>query len=567
MFEKTTDRKDIGGLALSLGIRDEEVEFIGRYMAKIDYHILDRLQDRPDGKYIDVTAITPTPFGEGKTVTTIGLGMSLNKLGFKTVNTLREPSMGPVFGIKGGGTGGGKSVLFPMEQINLHFTGDIHAVETATNLLAAAVDNHVWQGNELDIDPSTISWRRTMDVEDRSMRDLTIKLDEKQNGVRTSRTYDTGFDIAAASPIMAIMGLTTGFEDLHQRMSEIVVAHNRAGKPITVADLRATGGLTAVLKDAIYPNLVQTEEGTPSFVHIGPFANIAFGNNSVLSDRIALKLGDYVVTESGFGADMGFEKLMDIKLRQAGMKAPDCVVLVATIRALKMHGGAYGIKPGKKLDPTVVNAVNMPALELGCENLRVHIENIRSYGLSVVVAVNKFPTDTDEEVALVQKKAVEFGAVAAVPHSFFVDGSEGGMELARVVQEVAQASHVGTVTYPYELTDTIEDKMRKLVRAIYRASDIDLAPAAVERIKEFTAAGYDKWPICMAKTHLSISHDPDVKNAPSGYLFPIRDIRAATGARFLYPLGGTMQTMPGLSKVPALVNIDVTEEGVITGLR
>jgi formate--tetrahydrofolate ligase len=431
MFEKTTDRKDIGDLALSLGIRDKEVDFIGRYMAKIDYHILDRLQDRPDGKYIDVTAITPTPFGEGKTVTTIGLGMSLNKLGVKTVNTLREPSMGPVFGIKGGGTGGGKSVLFPMEQINLHFTGDIHAVETATNLLAAAVDNHIWQGNELDIDPSTISWRRTMDVEDRSMRELTIKLDEKQNGVRTERTYETGFDIAAASPIMAIMGLTTGFEDLHQRMSEIVVAHNRAGKPVTVADLRATGGLTAVLKDAIYPNLVQTEEGTPSFVHIGPFANIAFGNNSVLSDRIALKLGDYVVTESGFGADMGFEKLMDIKLRQAGMKAPDCVVIVATIRALKMHGGAYGIKPGKKLDPTVVNAVNMPALELGCENLRVHIENIRSYGLPVVVAVNKFPTDTAEEVALVQRKAVEFGAVAAVPHSFFVDGSEGGMELAR----------------------------------------------------------------------------------------------------------------------------------------
>jgi formate--tetrahydrofolate ligase len=566
MFEKASGRKDIGDLARSLGIHDDEIDFVGRYMAKVDYHILNRLEKHPDGKYIDVTAITPTPFGEGKTVTTIGLGMSLNKLGFSTVNALREPSMGPVFGIKGGGTGGGKSVLFPMEQINLHFTGDIHAVETATNLLAAAVDNHVWQGNELDIDPSTISWRRTMDVEDRSLRDLTIALDEKQNGVRTPRSYETGFDIAAASPIMAIMGLTTSFEDLHQRLSEIVVAYNRAGKPVTVADLDATGGLTAVLKDAIYPNLVQTEEGTPSFVHIGPFANIAFGNNSVLSDKIALKLGDYVVTESGFGADMGFEKLMDIKLRQAGMKAPDCVVIVATIRALKMHGGAYGIKPGKKLDPSIVNAVNMPALELGCENLRVHVENVRSYGLPVVVAINRFPTDTAEEVVLVQRKAVEFGAVAAVPHSYFVDGSEGGLELARTVQQVAATSRVGAVTYPYELTDSIEEKMRKLVRTIYRARDIELAAPAIERIREFTAAGYDKWPICMAKTHLSLSHDPDVKGAPSDYMFPIRDIRAATGARFLYPLGGTMQTMPGLSKVPALVNIDVTEDGTITGL-
>ena len=566
MFEKASGRKDIGDLARSLGIRDDEIDFVGRYMAKVDYHILNRLENRPDGKYIDVTAITPTPFGEGKTVTTIGLGMSLNKLGFSTVNALREPSMGPVFGIKGGGTGGGKSVLFPMEQINLHFTGDIHAVETATNLLAAAVDNHVWQGNELDIDPSTISWRRTMDVEDRSLRDLTIALDEKQNGVRTQRSYETGFDIAAASPIMAIMGLTTSFEDLHQRLSEIVVAYNRAGKPVTVADLDATGGLTAVLKDAIYPNLVQTVEGTPSFVHIGPCAKIAFGNNSVLSDKIALKLGDYVVTESGFGADMGFEKLMDIKLRQAGMKAPDCVVIVATIRALKMHGGAYGIKPGKKLDPAVVNAVNMPALELGCENLRVHVENVRSYGLPVVVAINRSPTDTAEEVALVQRKAVEFGAVAAVPHSYFVDGSEGGLELARTVQQVATTSHVGAVTYPYDLTDSIEEKMRKLVRAIYRARDIELAAPAIERIREFTAAGYDRWPICMAKTHLSLSHDPDVKGAPSDYMFPIRDIRAATGARFLYPLGGTMQTMPGLSKVPALVNIDVTEDGTITGL-
>jgi len=363
------------------------------------------------------------------------------------------------------------------------------------------------------------------------------------------------------------MGLTTGFEDLHQRLSEIVVAHSRSGKVVTVADLRATGGLAAVLKDAIYPNLVQTEEGTPSFVHIGPFANIAFGNNSVLSDRIALKLGDYVVTESGFGADMGFEKLMDIKIRQAGMKAPDCVVIVATIRALKMHGGAYTIKPGKKLDPALVSAVNMPALELGCENLRIHIENVRSYGLPVVVAVNRFPDDTAEEVAMVQAKALQFGALAAVPHTFFVDGSEGGLELARAVQEVASTSKVGAVHYPYELTDTIEEKMRKLVRTIYRASDIDLTPVAVERIKEFTAAGYDKWPICMAKTHLSISHDPDVKGAPSGYLFPIRDIRAATGARFLYPLGGTMQTMPALSKVPAMVNIDVTGDGVITGLR
>lgn len=567
MFERASGKRSIDELARSLEIRDGEIDYVGRYMAKVDYHILSRLQNHPDGKYIDVTAITPTPFGEGKTVTTIGLGMSLNRLGYKTVNALREPSMGPVFGIKGGGTGGGRSVLFPMEQINLHFTGDIHAVETATNLLAAAVDNHIWQGNELDIDPSTISWRRTMDVEDRSLRELSINLDEKQKGVRMQRTYQTGFDIAAASPIMAIMGLTTGFEDLHQRIAEIVVAKDRSGKPVTVADLRATGGLAAVLKDAIYPNLVQTEEGTPAFIHIGPFANIAFGNNSVLSDRIALKLGDYVVTESGFGADMGFEKLMDIKLRQAGMKSPDCVVIVATVRALKMHGGAYGIKPGKKLDPAAVNAVNMPALELGCENLRVHVENVRSYGLPVVVAINKFPTDTVEEIALIQRKATEFGATAAVSHSYFIDGSDGGIELAHVVQEVASTAHVDRVTYPYELSDSIEEKMRKLVRSIYRAADIDLAPAATERIREFTAAGYDTWPICMAKTHLSISHDPDMKNAPFGYLFPIRDIRAATGARFLYPLGGTMQTMPGLSKEPALVNIDVTEDGTITGLR
>jgi formate--tetrahydrofolate ligase len=567
MFEKATDKNNIGDLALSLGICDEEVDFFGRYMAKIDYHILNRLRDKPDGKYIDVTAITPTPFGEGKTVTTIGLGMALNKLGFKTVNTLREPSMGPVFGIKGGGTGGGKSSLFPMEQINLHFTGDIHAVETATNLLAAVVDNHISQGNELDIDPQSISWRRTMDVEDRSMRELTIQLTEKQNGIKTETTYETGFDIAAASPIMAIMGLTTGFDDLHERLSEIVVARSRSGAAVTVADLHATGGLAAVLKDAIYPNLVQTEEGTPAFVHIGPFANIAFGNNSVLSDRTALKLGDYVVTESGFGADMGFEKLMDIKIRQAGMKAPDCVVIVATIRALKMHGGAFTVRPGKKLDPALVSAVNMPALELGCQNLRVHIENVRSYGLPVVVAINRFPDDIAEEVGMVQAKALQFGALAAVPHTFFLDGSEGGLELARAVQEVASTSKGGAIHYPYELTDTIEDKMRKLVRAIYRASDIELTPLAVERIKEFTVAGYDKWPICMAKTHLSISHDPDVKGAPAGYLFPIRDIRAATGARFLYPLGGTMQTMPALSRVPALVNIDVTRDGVITGLR
>lgn len=562
MFEHATGRKHIADIAASLGIREHEMDLVGTYMAKIDHRILERLEDRPEGKYIDVTAVTPTPFGEGKTVTTIGLGMALNRLGYRAINALREPSMGPVFGIKGGGTGGGKSVLFPMEQINLHFTGDIHAVETATNLLAAAVDNHIFQGNELDIDPNTISWRRTMDVEDRSLRKVIVGLSEK----KVATTYETGFDIAAASPMMAILGLSTSFVDLRQRLAEIVVAQDRSGKAVTVADLRVTGGLAAVLKDALYPNLVQTEEGTPALVHIGPFANIAFGNNSVLADRIALRLGDYVVTESGFGADMGFEKLMDIKLRQAGMKAPDCVVIVATVRALKMHGGAFGIKPGKALDPAVVAAPNMAALELGCENLRVHIENVRSYGLPVVVAINRFPTDAAEEVQLVCGKAMDFGAAAAVPHSFFVDGGEGGLDLARTVQEVASSSRVGAVTYPYELSDTIEDKMRKLAQRIYRAADIQLSPTAQGRVREFTAAGYGSWPICMAKTHLSISHDPEVKNAPTGYLFPIRDIRAATGARFLVPLGGTMQTMPGLSKVPALVRIDITDDGTITGL-
>jgi len=545
-------------IAQKLGIEEGELEPYGKYKAKVSLEILERLKDRPNGKLITVTAITPTPLGEGKTVTAIGLGQALAKIGKRVCNTMRQPSQGPTFGIKGGAAGGGYSQVVPMEDFNLHLTGDIHAVGAAHNLLAAMIDASILHGNKLNIDPLNITWRRCVDLNDRALRDIVIGLGGKANGY----PRQTGFDITVATETMAILALATSLKDLRKRLARIVIGYSYDGKPVTAEDLKAAGAMTVLLRDALKPNLLQTLEHTPVFVHCGPFANVAHGNNSVLADMIALKLADYVVTESGFGADCGFEKLVNIKCRQSGLLL-DGAVVACTVRALKMHGGLGRVVAGRPLPPELTKE-NLPALEKGCENLRAAIRIVKLMGLPVVVAVNRFTTDTEAELEFVREKALEFGADGAAVSEVWAQGGEGGKELAKAVVKALEKPHQMKFLYPDGLS--IKEKIEILATQVYGADGVTYTPLAEERIRLYTKLGFDRLPINMAKTHLSLSHDPNWKGVPKGYKFPIRDIRASVGAGFLYPLAGEMVTMPGLPKEPAAVKVDIDEEGKVVGL-
>lgn len=550
--------KPITEVAQSIGIAEEELELYGGYKAKVSLNILDRYKDKPDGKYIDVTAITPTPLGEGKTVTTIGLSMALNKIGVKSIVCIRQPSLGPVFGIKGGAAGGGYSQVIPMEDFNLHLTGDVHAVGAAHNLLAAFLDNSIFKKNRLDIDPETITWRRVVDISDRFLRNITVGQGTKEDGIPRK----SGFDITVASEVMAILALTDSLKDLRKRIGDIIVAYTKKGKPVTAEDLDVAGAMTVLLKDAIKPNLLQTLDNTPCFVHTGPFANIAHGNSSILADKIALKLADYVVTESGFGADCGAEKFFNIKCRISGLK-PNAVVMVCTIRALKMHSGRFKVVPGRPIDDNLTKE-DIDAVTQGSSNLKKQIENVNLFGVPVVVAINRFSKDTKKEIDIVKKIAKDSGAFGVVVSELWEKGSVGGRELAQVVIEAAKRPNNFRFLYPLDIS--IKDKIEIIATKIYGANDVSYSDLAEDKISRYTKAGYDKLPICMAKTHLSLSHDPELKGRPSGFTLPIRDIRASIGAGFLYPLCGQMQTMPGLPTIPAGTKVDIDSNGKIIGL-
>ena len=556
---QAAEMKHIIKIAESVGLSEEYLELYGNYKAKVKLEVLENFKSRPNGKYIDVTAITPTPLGEGKTVTTIGLSMALNKIGKKTVTCIRQPSLGPVFGIKGGAAGGGYSQVIPMEDFNLHLTGDTHAVGIAHNLLAAFLDTHIMKGNELNIDPFSITLNRVVDVSDRALRNIIIGLGGPLNGV----PRETGYDITVASEVMAILALATSLKDLRQRLSKIVIGSTYDGKAVTAEDLRCAGAMTVLLKDAIKPNLLQTIEHTPCFVHAGPFANIAHGNSSILADQIAIKLGDYTVTESGFGADCGAEKFMDIKCRYSGLK-PDAVVIVSTVRALKMHGGAFEFIPGKGVDKELMNKPDVEAVRKGCENLEKMIENMKLFGLPVVVAINNFDADTKEEISVIKEIAKSAGAEDAVVSNVWLKGGEGGIELAEAVVKAAEKPTEFKFLYPLDWP--IKKKIEIIADKIYGADGVNYSAEAEKKIDLYTKQGFDKLPICMAKTHLSLSHDPNLKGRPRGFTIPIRDVRASVGAGFLYPLLGEMRTMPGLPKIPAGTNVDIDEDGNIVGL-
>jgi formate--tetrahydrofolate ligase len=551
--------RPITEIARQLGLHEDDLELYGKYKAKVHLDVLSRLRDRPLGKYIDVTAITPTPLGEGKTVTTLGVSQALAKIGKKVATCIRQPSLGPVFGIKGGAAGGGYAQVVPMEDFNLHLTGDIHAVSLATNLLAAYIDSHLLHGNALNLDPLSITWRRVVDISDRALRQIVVGLGGRENGY----PRETGFDIAVASEVMAILALAADLQDLRRRLGAIVVGTTRDGRAVAAEQLQCAGAMAVLMKDAIMPTLMQTLEHTPVFVHAGPFANIAQGNSSIIADHIALRAADYVVTESGFGADLGCEKFMNIKCRYSGLK-PDAVILTCTIRALKMHGGAFPVAPGKPLDPAVVAQPNDEALVKGAENLQQHIAAVRLHGVPVVVAVNRFATDSDHEIELVRKQALAFGARAAVPMEVFNRGGEGGRELAEAVAAAADQPNDFHFLYPLEAP--IKTKIETIATQIYGADGVDYLPEAERKIKLYTDLGYGKLPICMAKTHLSLSHDPKRKGRPRGYRIPVRDLTASVGAGFLVPLLGEMRTMPGLPSQPAGNKIDLTPEGKIVGL-
>jgi len=565
--------KPIIEIAESVGLTEEDLDFYGKYKAKVHLDVLERFKDKPNGKYIDVTAITPTPLGEGKTVTTIGVSQALGYIGKKVFTCIRQPSMGPTFGIKGGAAGGGYAQVVPMEDFNLHLTGDIHAVGVAHNLLAAAIDARILHEDrlseeeikklgfdrKLNIDPYSIMWNRVVDVSDRAIRNIIIGLGTKWDG----RPRQSGFDITVASEIMAILALTSDLKDLRERLGRIVFGTDKSGKPLTAEDLKVAGAMTVLMKDAIMPNLMQTLEGTPAFVHAGPFANIAHGNSSIIADKIALKLADYVVTESGFGADCGMEKFFNIKCRQSGL-IPNCVVMVASVRALKMHGGGPRVVPGRPLDPAYKEE-NLELLEKGLVNLTQHIENARLFGVPVVVAVNRFTTDTPAELEMVRQAAVEAGAEGAFVSEVWAKGGAGGAELAEAVVAACEKPNHFKFLYPLDMP--IKDKIETIATKIYRADGVDYSPTAERKIKQFTEMGFDKLPLCMAKTHLSFTHDPTLKGAPRGWTLPIVDIRASVGAGFLYPLCGTMRTMPGLPSRPAFVDVDIDlETGKVVGL-
>ena len=546
-------------IAHKMGVDEDDIELYGKYKAKVSLEVLDKVKDKPNAKYIVVTAITPTPLGEGKTVTTIGLGQALNRIGKKAINCIRQPSLGPVFGIKGGAAGGGYSQCVPMEDFNLHFTGDTHAVALAHNLAAAFLDASIMHGNPLDIDPFTVTWPRVVDVSDRALRQIIIGLGGKENGI----PRETGFDIAVASECMAILALATSLKDLRERLGRIVLGYSKEGKPVTAEDLRVAGSMAVLMKDALKPNIIQTLENTPVFVHAGPFANIAHGNNSILADKMAVKMADYVVTEAGFGADIGAEKMFNIKCRYSGLKI-NAAVLVCTVRALKMHGGAFRVVPGRPMDPKVVAKENYEALALGCENLQKQIENVLMHGVPVVVAINRFDTDKDAELDFIRKKAIEFSASDAVVSEVWAKGGAGGEELARAIVKATDVPNDFHHLYPLDMP--IKEKIETIATRIYGADGVEYLPDAERQIRLYTKLGYDKLPVCMAKTQLSLSHDPKVKGRPRGYTVPIREVRASVGAGFLYPLLGEMRTLPGLPSDPAGAHIDLDEHGRVIGL-
>ena len=606
----------INQIASEAGVQPDELELYGKSKAKVHLSIRDRLKNSPNGKYIVVTAITPTPLGEGKTTTTVGLSQALGAhLGKKVFTCIRQPSQGPTFGIKGGAAGGGYSQIIPMEEFNLHLTGDIHAIIAANNLLAAAIDTRIFHEIQtpddatlfdrlcpaakdgsrkfspvmlrrlkklginktdpntltpeeqsrfarLDIDPDSITWRRVVDTNDRMLRQITIGQGPEEKGI----TRSTGFDMAVASEIMAILALAVSLDDMRERLGRMVIGTDKKGDPVTADDLGVGGALTVLMKDTIMPNLMQTIEGTPAFVHAGPFANIAHGNSSIVADQIALKLAGpdgYVLTEAGFGADMGFEKFCNIKCRYSGL-SPDCVVLVATIRALKMHGGGPKVVAGKPL-PHAYTQENLELLEKGCSNLIKLIGNARGFGIPVVVAINRFKDDTPAEVELVRKLSIAAGAEDAAMSNHWAQGGAGAVDLGRAVIQACQKPHNFKFLYPLEMS--IKDKITTIVTQMYGGAGVEFSPEAEKKVALYTRQGFDKLPICMAKTHLSLSHDPNLKGAPTGFIVPVRDIRASVGAGFLYPLLGTMSTMPGLSTRPGYYDIDLdTATGRIIGL-
>ena len=547
---QSIEMQPITEIAKVAGVDDKYIEQYGRYKAKVDYSLLNESK-RGNGKLILVTAITPTPAGEGKTTTTIGLADGMKRIGKNVVVALREPSLGPVFGVKGGAAGGGYAQVVPMEDINLHFTGDFHAIGAANNLLAAMLDNHIYQGNALNIDPRRITWKRCVDMNDRQLRFVTDGLGGRVNGV----PREDGYDITVASEIMAVFCLSKSITDLKERLSRIVVGYTYDEKPVTAGDLNAVGAMTALLKDALKPNLVQTLEGTPAFVHGGPFANIAHGCNSVIATRMAMKLGDYAVTEAGFGADLGAEKFLDIKCRMAGL-TPSAVVIVATVRALKMHGG---------LAKTELGNENLEALENGIPNLLRHVSNIKNvYKLPSVVAVNRFPTDTDAEIELIINKCKELG-VNVVLSTVWAEGGKGGEELAKEVVRLCEEEK-GDFTFSYELDGTIEDKILAVTQKVYGGVDINVTPQAKKEIDRLTALGFDKMPICVAKTQYSFSDDMTKLGAPENFTITVKNVKVSAGAGFVVVLTGDIMTMPGLPKVPAAEKIDVDENGKISGL-
>jgi len=602
--------KPILQIAEEVGLKEKELELFGPYKAKVHLEVRDRLKKRKQGKYIDVTAITPTPLGEGKTTTTCGLSQALGyRLKQSVFTCIRQPSMGPTFGIKGGAAGGGYSQIVPMEDFNLHLTGDIHAVSAANNLLAAAIDSRILHEHEtpddaklaqafcpdgyiappirkrmaklgitadkfqdlspedkrrlfrLDIDPASLTWQRVVDINDRHLRRIQTNLGDDEKGKGLERL--TGFDISVASEVMAILGLTTGIEDLRARLGRIVIGTNTKGEPITAEDLGVAGAMTVLMKDALMPNLMQTLEGTPAFVHAGPFANIAHGNSSIVADQIALKLADYVVTESGFGADCGMEKFMDIKSRYSGL-IPNVVVIVATVRALKMHGGGPKVVAGRPLDKAYTEE-NLALLEKGAGNLAKHIENGKLFGVPVVVAINSFKYDTEAEIKLIKRIAEEAGAEGAYKCTHWMNGGKGALELAEAVMDAAEKTNHFEFLYPLDWP--IKQKIETIATKIYGAAGVDYMPEAEAKIELYTRLGFDKLPINMAKTHLSLTHDPAIKGRPTGWRLPIRDIRASVGAGFLYPLCGAMRTMPGLPTRPVFYDVDLDlKTGKVVGL-
>ncbi|MFA6107286.1 MAG: formate--tetrahydrofolate ligase [Candidatus Latescibacterota bacterium] len=565
--------RPIAEMAKYLGLEEEEIDLYGRYKAKVHLETIERLADRPNGKYIIVTAITPTPLGEGKTVTTVGLSQALHALGKRTIACIRQPSQGPTFGIKGGAAGGGYAQVIPMEDFNLHLTGDIHAVGAAHNLLAAALDARILhecrlddeqltrrQLRRLDVDPYAITWKRVLDVNDRALRRIVIGLGTEEDG----RPRESGFEITAASEAMAILALATDRRDMRARLGRIVVAMSRSGQPVTADDLGAGGAMAALMRDALLPNLMQTLGGSPVFVHAGPFANIAHGNSSIIADRLGLKLvhDGYLVTEAGFGSECGLEKFADIKCRYSGLR-PNCAVVVATVRALKMHGGGPRVVPGKKLN-AAYRREDLGLLEKGLANLEAHLRVARRFGLPVVVAINRFDPDTDAEIDLIRAAAERAGARGAFVSEVWAKGGPGGAELARAV--VAACDEPSDFHFLYPLEASIEQKIHTIATQIYGARDVALSPVALEKIELYNRLGFDRLPVNMAKTPLSLSHDPQLKGAPTGFDLPVRDIRASIGAGFLYALCGEIQTMPGLPSEPAFTKVDLNEQGQVEGL-